>query len=528
MKSSLHSSSSRYLIYNRSSSSSSSFTRIVNKRAPITHLQQQGQSRLISTICPQNRKSSTQQYPSSSSSQIHHQTRSLHLGDLFNNSSGGEQPSTSSVSPISKQQQEQLKPPVLTSEIVSTYWADVMRSASDPDYEPRVHEAVEPDEVDIRRLLSAAVQTGRSDGDLYPSFLARECVEFYESLTMEGRKVFLQTLSRDFGVNVDDVSSKAQALLNVKDRGDRAALRAEQQLRDSLSPAYLQLFRQINQLPNGLKFLVRIRADILKFLSEDGSCAYLRSLNESLKGQLQAWFGSGFLDLERISWMTPAAILEKIIRYEAVHPIPSWDALRQRLGPARLCYAFFHRGMPLEPLTFIQVALLKEIEWDVQKILNDSNPDFSQPEQCKTAVFYSISSSQKGLAGVDLGNFLIKRVVKEIQRDFPQVETFCTLSPIPGFQAWLDTQLCAEETSGKDSNMLELGEIESLMLYAKEVGMEYVDKKGSKLLEEILEREWWKDPRVVILLKPILIRLCSRYLLLEKKRSFAVDPVGKY
>ncbi|KAI8853561.1 malonyl-CoA decarboxylase, partial [Chytridium lagenaria] len=199
----------------------------------------------------------------------------------------------------------------------------------------------------------------------------------------------------------------------------------------------------------------------------------------------------------------------EVIQYEAVHAIPSWQALKQRLGPARLCYAFFHRGMPHEPLTFIQVALLKEIEWDVQRILNDPAPDFTDPHLCKTAIFYSISSSQKGLAGVDLGNFLIKRVVKEIQRDFPAVSTFCTLSPIPGFRSWLNTQF----------NL-----IESLLSIGGGDG-----RSAWNVLRDCLQTdEWQEKASKVSAFKPILLRLCSRYLLLEKKRSFALDPVANF
>ncbi|KAJ3218975.1 hypothetical protein HDU67_003339 [Dinochytrium kinnereticum] len=336
-------------------------------------------------------------------------------------------------------------------------------------------------------------------------------------------------LAKDFGVNRKDVLAYASSLSNAAAKGDRALLRSEQNLRDSLVPQYSQFFSQINHLPGGLKFLVSMRADLLRIIEKEENDMYLRALNENLKSLLQSWFGIGFLDLERLTWSTPASVLEKVIQYEAVHAIPSWQALKQRLGPARLCYSFFHRGMPLEPLTFIQVALLKDIEWDVQRILNDSSPDFSEPHLCKTAIFYSISSSQKGLAGVDLGNLyelhLIKRVVKEIQRDFPSVSTFCTLSPIPGFRSWLNTQFNLIQSGNHTEDKLLLdSEIETLRSIQK------VDSRPAwEVLRDCLQTdEWHKKASKNSAFKPIMLRLCSRYLLLEKKRSFSLDPVANF
>ncbi|KAJ3410762.1 hypothetical protein HDV05_003264 [Chytridiales sp. JEL 0842] len=310
----------------------------------------------------------------------------------------------------------------------------------------------QPDESMIKRLLTSAMKTRREGGDLYPS------------------------------VNQAEVKEAAETCLNAMSKGDRPTLRAEQNLREALQPRYAQFFSHINQLPGGLKFLVNLRADLLKVLQREHAHHHLKALNEFLKGQLQNWFGMGFLDLERITWSSPGAILEK-------------------------------------------VALLKDIEWDVQRVLNDPAPDFSEPQLCNTAIFYSISSTQRGLSGVDLGNFLIKRVVKEIQKRYPQVTTFCTLSPIPGFRKWLDTQFnqCINQTT----------QDELLLKSETDVLRRFADGKGGKdavlVLKELLEDPGWHTkPSVVAVLKPILVRLCSRYLLLEKKRSFALDPVANF
>ncbi|KAJ3299028.1 hypothetical protein HK104_010043 [Borealophlyctis nickersoniae] len=442
---------------------------------------------------------------------------------------------------------------VKDSTVVGDYWDDVMKFSHEPASRSlaKAADAFQEqqgvgDESIVRKLLSGVIRTRVEQGDMVPSLMGKQCVEFYERLNMDGRAKFLRILGRDFDINRDEVAAAAEAYLRVRAEDkdyNTAILAAEQKLRQSLHPLFQTVFTKINKLPFGMQFLVNLRADLLKILTQTND-PYLRNLNDSLKGQLQQWFGIAFLDLERISWSTPAAILEKIVRYEAVHAIPTWQALKQRLGPGRLCYAFFHRGMPQEPLIFVQIALTKDVTGNIQSILNNPEPGDSDPT---VAIFYSISSSQKGLSGVDLGNFLIKRVVKEVQQCIPTVDTFCTLSPIPGFRRWLDAQI--KEGGGRGLLLpdevdavrrlrgagaeneepavsLKVGLLSPLQfrneskvdLYA---GIVYVQ-------QAVLSESLVTNPELSSALKPILLRLCSRYILLAKKGSFVLDPVANF
>jgi malonyl-CoA decarboxylase len=182
-----------------------------------------------------------------------------------------------------------------------------------------------------------------------------------------------------------------------------------------------------------VKFLVDLRTDLLRFLDKDEELAVL---DRELESRLTAWFDVGFLELQRITWHSPASLLEKLIQYEAVHEIRSWNDLRNRLDSDRRLYAFFHPRMPQEPLIFVEVALTKELSDNIQALLDEHAPVFD-PMRADTAIFYSISNTQAGLRGVTFGNFLLKRVIDDLKRDFPQLKTFATLSPLPQFCAWL-------------------------------------------------------------------------------------------
>ncbi|TPX61419.1 malonyl-CoA decarboxylase [Spizellomyces sp. 'palustris'] len=448
---------------------------------------------------------------------------------------------TDSVSAKRFKRTESAQPiPQLASTVVTNYWDDVMKFSREPGLYTLGHPTDSggetpsdtmadhgnlsvQDDHDIRRLLRRTISTRREQGDILPSLLARQCCEFYEGLDLAGRANFLRILGRDFDVNREAVAVAAHKYLDARSagKGDKGFMRTEEILRQSLQPLYEKFFERINQLPGGMQFLVNMRANVLEILGRNGNDPYLRGLSDSLKSQLQGWFGIGFLDLERITWNSPATVLEKIVRYEAVHAVPTWQALKQRLGPGRLCYSFFHRGMPQEPLTFVQVALVNEIAEDVQVILNDPSPEVPGPT---VAIFYSISSSQRGLSGVDLGNFLIKRVVKEIQQFLPSIKTFCTLSPIPRFRQWLETRLNSGNLPSGEPLLLG-EEVEAL----KDLMGHGAAEDGILILKDILAgNSWYEDPNISQTLKPILLRLCARYLLLEKKRSFALDPVCNF
>ncbi|MBX2831031.1 MAG: malonyl-CoA decarboxylase [Rhodospirillales bacterium] len=195
-------------------------------------------------------------------------------------------------------------------------------------------------------------------------------------------------------------------------------------------------------MPQGVKFLVDLRSDLLRWRKEAPG---LGILERDLKTLLASWFDIGFLELQRITWHSPAALLEKLIAYEAVHAIQSWDDLKRRLAPDRRCFAFFHPGMPDEPLIFVEVALVNGIAGNVDALIQTKQQDGGMETEpsADTAIFYSISNAQAGLAGISFGDFLIKRVVAELQRDLPNLKQFSTLSPIPRLRHWMDRQLDA-------------------------------------------------------------------------------------
>lgn len=202
-------------------------------------------------------------------------------------------------------------------------------------------------------------------------------------------------------------------------------------------PPRQELLRRLNQAPAATGDLVRLRADLLEALPAHPDLA---PLDADLVHLLRSWFNRGFLVLRRIDWASPADFLERIIRYEAVHSIGTWAELRDRLLPQdRRCYAFVHPAMPDEPLIFVEVALCPEIPGSIQSLLAPERPELPV-DQARVAVFYSISNCQAGLAGISFGQFLIKQVVEDLSGEFPALDTFVTLSPIPGFRRWLGTQ----------------------------------------------------------------------------------------
>ncbi|MGG7567856.1 malonyl-CoA decarboxylase domain-containing protein [Rhodovulum sp. DZ06] len=199
-------------------------------------------------------------------------------------------------------------------------------------------------------------------------------------------------------------------------------------------PRRQELIRRLNQAPGATRALVEMRADLLRLgRGEDA----LMALDLDFQHLFRSWFNRGFLVLRPINWESPAHILEKIIAYEAVHDIGGWDDLRRRLQPSdRRCFAFFHPAMPDEPLIFVEVALTRGVPGSIQALLADERAAIRAGE-ADAAAFYSISNCQAGLAGISFGNSLIKQVAADLAMELPGLETFVTLSPIPGFGKWL-------------------------------------------------------------------------------------------
>jgi malonyl-CoA decarboxylase len=259
--------------------------------------------------------------------------------------------------------------------------------------------------------------------------LARQGLDLYAKLDLQGRLAFFEALARDFG---PDEGRLAKAMDIWTARGDSAAA---SELHFAAEPRRQELLRRLNRAPGGTAALVHMRQDLLDFLPGRRD---LQIVDRDFAHLLYAWFNRGFLVLRRIDWATPALILEKIIRYEAVHEIRDWNDLRRRIDPAdRRCYGFFHPAMADDPLIFVEVALTRDMPAAVAPLLAE-NREICQPAQARTAVFYSISSCQRGLDGISFGNFLIKQVVEELRREMPRLETFVTLSPVPTFMKWLN------------------------------------------------------------------------------------------
>nr|CAG8534406.1 4399_t:CDS:10 [Entrophospora candida] len=423
----------------------------------------------------------------------------------------------------------------LKSNSVENYWNDVENYTRITGFPPRKKINDLTDLENMRKLITETISSKANVGDLLPCMKAKEFCEVYENLDKQNKKNLLNILARDFdsslknlfiGVPREEAIKSATSYI----QNTRAVFRAEQILRHTLTPVYNVFFDRVNQLPDGTKFLIDMRADLLEIIHEDSHEIYLTALNESLKEKLTTWI-LGFLDLKRITWYSHRTVLEKLKNYEAVHSIKDWDDFKRRVGPDRRLFAFFFRGMPHEPLVFINVALKNELSNNIQEILEEPEPDLmssSYFHEIKHAIFYSITS-QPGLSGIELGNFLIKRVVRVLHSEFPSIETFSTLSPIPRFRKWLITRINIEKNGIFINN--EEGQIKFLKVSLKQNDSSplNINKEVSEKFKEILStRDWINDEKIFFVLKPILLRLCARYILTEKHRTFALDPVANF
>lgn len=282
----------------------------------------------------------------------------------------------------------------------------------------------------LNKHLTACLEA--PGGEVSARARAADLGRLYLHQTAKGREEFLKALARDFGVRREAVQS-ALGKLEDNPEGSQAHYLAERELKAALTPDSIRILRLFNSLSNGVKFLVDMRADLLALEERDPAT---EALNAHLKDLLSSWFDPGFLDLERITWKSSAALLEKLIAYEAVHEIRSWDDLRNRLDSDRRCYALFHPRMPEEPLAFVEVALGDGLAGSIQHLLDESAPAFDT-SRADTAIFYSISNTQKGLQGIAFGEYLIKLVVQRLKTEMPQVRRYATLSPVPALSGWL-------------------------------------------------------------------------------------------
>jgi malonyl-CoA decarboxylase len=367
-------------------------------------------------------------------------------------------------------------------------------------------------EGDLERLREqmAACLDGRG-GEVSARARAASLGRTYLSLDDTGRERFLRLLAGGFDIDRAHVD---QAIEAVRSAPAEKRPRAEADLRDALEPPRMKLLTQFNALPEGVKFLVDMRASLLPIARKD---AELGALADDLQRLLSSWFDIGFLELRRITWNAPALLLEKLIAYEAVHHIRSWDDLKNRLDSDRRCFAFFHPRMPDEPLIFVEVALVQGLAGNVTELLDESAPLTDLAGEADTAIFYSISNAQKGLAGISFGGFLIKRVVDLLAAELPSLKTFSTLSPIPGFSRWLDRRM-------EEGDSL-LTPPESATLFE----VTGIDDDQTALRQTLATSSWHQDERVSAALQRPLERLCAQYLVNEKRsRDRALDPVAHF
>ena len=361
----------------------------------------------------------------------------------------------------------------------------------------------------IRKLMADAL-AARS-GEVAARQKAALLGELYLTLADSGRLRFLEILAGDFGVDQQQVRDKARALLD--NDSDSAFPALASQLRQLLDPPQQRLLQLFNGLPKGVKFLIDLRADLRRYQQ---TAPALRCLDGDLYRLLATWFDIGFLEMRRLTWQSPASLLEKLIDYEAVHTIQSWEDLRNRLESDRHCYAFFHPALPDEPLIFIEVALVEGLATSVQQLLDLSAPGI-EPDAADAAIFYSISNTQQGLQGISFGPFLIKQVVTSLQRALPNLKTFSTLSPIPGFRSWLVNRLGQSEQLDDVAQVVEL-----LGQGAGELGTQAE-------LAAVIDHSQWPESRAAAAMKEPLLRLAATYLHQRRdKDSAPLDPVARF
>ncbi|CAG7837537.1 unnamed protein product, partial [Allacma fusca] len=336
----------------------------------------------------------------------------------------------------------------------------------------------------------------------------------YNDAEPEDKFKFLEDLARNFATDKGSVNEAASSLLSCDDDKDRFKL--EEQLRSCLIPDYHWVFLQIGKLDNGVKFLVDLRSDIID-LSRNNKSENIRTMNDNLRELISLWFAIGFLRLERVTWGSSCDMLQKISEYEAVHPMRNWSDLKRRVGPYRRCFVFTHGSMPREPVVVLHVFLTQSIPGKIATIVKssqmmsiDSNNDVEHTVEdanlCDTAIFYSITSTQKGLLGIELGNFLIKCVVKELKSEFPKMKRFSSLSPIPGFKKWLISSICNGTkvlTQEEEDELQELLKVSAADINPKFLNILETDEYSTN---EVLRQKMEK----------VLMRLCATYLAVIK------------
>lgn len=344
---------------------------------------------------------------------------------------------------------------------------------------------------DKRKIIDLCDAIFSEKGEVSGSKLAANVLAKYEVLDFEEKRAFFSHIIDNFDLDPDVVIASAQSYIQQRTPANLVKLTKDAE------PKRRELLRRLNQVPGATEKLVHMREDLLSMLKSEPGFA---SFDADFEHLFSSWFNRGFLVLKPIDWKTPANILEKIIEYEAVHAINDWDDLRRRLQPHdRRCFAFFHPAMPEEPLIFVEVALTKGLPASVTDVLAEARSSIAN-DDIDTAVFYSISNCQKGLRGVSFGNFLIKQVVNDLALDFPGLNNFVTLSPIPGFRKWLDVTYA-------DTDLASVNDIKNRLSN---------------------EESFFIDESTNLIEKPIKVLLAKYFLEAKRDDGWPLDPVSRF
>lgn len=344
-------------------------------------------------------------------------------------------------------------------------------------------------------------------GEIAARSRAAELGYLYLNLDREEKEAFLGLLTTRFDIDRTALEQASTAYAEVPSVSNYLALQRAAQ------PARVGILKRLNSLPDGFEFLVELRADLLSFLDDAPSLA---SLDHDLRGLFAGWFDVGLLTFDRITWDSPASLLERLVAYEAVHQIRSWEDLKNRLGTDRRCYAFFHPKIPNDPLIFVEVALTVGLPGQIGTLLDEHAPPVDS-DAADTAVFYSISSTQVGLRGISFGSFLLKRVMEDLSAQLPHVKRFVTLSPIPGFRRWLLDAFLEQGDA-----LFASGERERLdtLLQARD---------STTGIQGLFESPTWaEDPEIAAALREPLLDLCAHYLLVARRGDKPLDPVARF
>jgi malonyl-CoA decarboxylase len=347
---------------------------------------------------------------------------------------------------------------------------------------------------------------------------ARAFAGWYAGVTLAQRRDAWLLMSEQFAPDAKKVKSAREQYEASAGTAQEGA--AEIRLRRAMVSPRTRLLQRFAVFSEGMRFLVDLRAELLPHLKGRGDdSARLMALDAELESLFTTWFDVAFLELRRISWDSPASLIEKLIKYEAVHDIRSWADVKNRLDSDRRCYGFFHPSLPNEPLIFVEVALQDDMAASITPLLDESAAP-ADLARATTAIFYSISNTQTGLRGVSFGDSLIKHVVETLQAEFPKLRSFATLSPIPGFRAWFTKNLAANLQRLDERAAAELGRAAGFTPAGPEHVLAALEQAQVPEQAAVLNA---KSP-----LRVFVMRCAAQYLARELADGKPLDPVARF